>query len=112
MNYNNRIFKVVTNSDNGDTSSETTFHYKQEGNVLTSSYSGGSVVSGHLLRIVDEDGNIDMRYHHINNKGEIMTGLCKSTPEIIEDGRIRLHEEWKWTSGDQSSGKSIIEEIV
>lgn len=112
MNYHNRIFKVVTNSDNGDTSSETTFHYKQDGNILTSSYSGGSVVSGHLLGIVDEDGNIDMRYHHINNKGEIMTGLCKSRPEILEDGRIRLHEEWKWTGGDQSSGKSIIEEKV
>ncbi len=112
MNYHNRIFKVVTNSDNGDTSSQTTFHYKQEGKILTSSYSGGSVISGHLLGIVDEDGNIDMRYHHINNKGEIMTGRCKSTPEILEDGRIRLHEEWKWTSGDQASGKSIIEEIV
>ncbi|WP_313187142.1 hypothetical protein [Sphingobacterium siyangense] len=53
-----------------------------------------------------------MRYHHINTAGEIMTGLCRSTPEILKDGRIRLHEEWKWTSGDQSSGKSIIEEIV
>lgn len=112
MNYHNRLFKVVTNTDNGDTSSETTFHYKQEGNILTSSYSGGSIISGHLIGIVDEDGNIDMRYHHINRDGEIMTGLCQSTPEILEDGRIRLQEEWKWTSGDQSCGKSIIEEIV
>ncbi|WP_398452154.1 n-acetylglutamate synthase [Sphingobacterium thalpophilum] len=112
MNYHNRLFKVVTNTDNGDTSSETTFHYKQEGNILTSSYSGGSIISGHLIGIVDEDGNIDMRYHHINRVGEIMTGLCQSTPEILEDGRIRLQEEWKWTSGDQSCGKSIIEEIV
>jgi hypothetical protein len=112
MNYNNRIFRVINNSDNGDTSSETTFQYRQEGNILTSLYSGGSIVSGHLLGLVDENGNIDMRYHHINNAGEIMTGLCKSTPEILKDGRIRLHEEWKWTSGDQSSGKSIIEEIV
>lgn len=112
MNYNNRIFRVVTNSDNGDTSNETTFQYKQEGNILTSIYSGGNIVSGHLLGVVDTNGNINMRYHHINIDGEIMTGLCKSTPEILEDGRIRLHEEWRWTSGDQSSGKSTIEEIV
>ncbi len=112
MNYHNRIFRVVNNSDNGDTSSETTFQYRQEGNILSSLYSGGNIVSGHLLGVVDENGNIDMRYHHINTAGEIMTGLCKSTPEILEDGRIRLHEEWRWTSGDQSSGKSIIEEIV
>ncbi len=112
MNYHNRIFKVVTNSDNGDTSSETTFHYNQQGNILTSNYSGGSVVCGHLLGTVDYNGNIDMRYHHVNSDGEIMTGICRSTPEILEDGRIRLHEEWRWTNGDQSSGKSILEEIV
>ncbi|WP_286883020.1 MULTISPECIES: n-acetylglutamate synthase [Sphingobacterium] len=112
MNYNNRKFRVVNNSHNGDTSSETTFHYNQEGNILTSVYSGGNVVSGHLLGVVDENGNINMRYHHINNDGEIMTGLCKSSPEILPDGRIRLHEEWQWTNGDRSNGKSIIEEIV
>lgn len=111
MNYHNRIFRVVKNSENGDTSSETTFHYKQEGNILTSIYSGGSIVSGHLMGVVVEKGNIDMRYHHINSDGDIMTGFCKSTLEILEDGRIRLHEEWKWTSGDQSSGKSTIEEL-
>lgn len=44
MNYHNRIFKVVNNSDNDYTSSETTFHYKQEGNILTSIYSGGAAL--------------------------------------------------------------------
>lgn len=112
MNYHNRIFRVINNSDNGDTSSETTFQYKQEGNILSSIYSGGNIVLGHLLGFVDANGNIDMRYHHINSDGEIMTGLCHSTPEILEDGRIRLHEEWRWTNGDQSSGKSTLEEIV
>ena len=112
MNYHSRIYQVVTNSDNGDTSSETTFHYKQEGDILTSIYSGGNIVSGHLMGLVDENGNINMRYHHINNEREIMTGICLSTPEILEDGRIRLHEEWRWTNGDQSSGKSTLEEIV
>jgi hypothetical protein len=40
-----------------------------------------------------------------------MTGICRSTPEILPDGRIRLHEKWQWTSGDRSSGESIVEEI-
>lgn len=30
---------------------------------------------------------------------------------VLENGKIRLHEEWKWTSGDHSEGKSIIEEL-
>ena len=31
--------------------------------------------------------------------------------ELLPDGRIRLHEKWQWTSGDLSSGESVIEEI-
>lgn len=52
-----------------------------------------------------------MRYHQINNKEQITTGICNSEPEILENGKIRLHEFWQWTSGDNSKGQSIIEEI-
>jgi hypothetical protein len=51
-----------------------------------------------------------MRYHQINDQDKLMTGICISTPEILENGKIRLHENWKWTSGDYSKGSSIIEE--
>ncbi len=111
MNYNNKIFKPIQNSDNGETSSETIFEYKQKGNILTSSYSGGSIIAGHLIGLVDDNGNIEMRYHQVNIKGELMTGTCNSTPEILANGKIRLHETWQWTSGDHSKGKSILEEI-
>ncbi len=52
-----------------------------------------------------------MRYQHVNRDGELMTGHCRSTPELLPDGRLRLHESWQWTSGDGSRGESIIEEI-
>lgn len=51
-----------------------------------------------------------MRYHQVNNKNELMTGICKSKSEILENGKVRLHESWEWTSGDKSKGQSIIEE--
>lgn len=110
INYNQKIFKPISNSENGETSNETVFHYRQEGNILTSEYSGGKITKGHLIGIVDENGNIEMRYHQVNDKGELMTGVCKSIPEILQNGKIRLHETWKWTSGDKSKGNSIIEE--
>lgn len=110
FNYNNKIFRPVVNSENGETSNETVFNYKQTGNILTSEYSGGKIKNGHLIGLVDEKGNIDMRYHQINIEGEIMTGICKSKPEILENGKIRLHESWEWRSGDKSKGQSIIEE--
>ena len=110
FNYNNKIFRPVVNSENGETSNETVFNYKQTGNILTSEYSGGKIKNGHLIGLVDEKGNIDMRYHQIIIEGEIMTGICKSKPEILENGKIRLHESWEWRSGDKSKGQSIIEE--
>ena len=111
INYNGKQFRPVSNTENGETSSETIFHYQQTGNILTSSYAGGKIVQGHLIALVDEQGNIDMRYHQINDKEELMTGICKSIPEILPNGKIRLHETWQWTSGDQSAGQSIIEEV-
>lgn len=110
MNYNNKVFKPISNTDNGETSNETIFHYKQVGNIVTATYSGGKIIQGHLIGLVDSFGNIEMRYHQVNDKNELMTGICKSTPEILANGKIRLLEEWKWTSGDKSTGTSIIEE--
>lgn len=110
IDFNNRIFRPVSNTENSETSNETVFHYKQSGDMLTSEYKGGKVVYGHLIGIVDDNGCIDMRYHQINNMGELMTGICRSTPELLNNGKLRLHEVWKWTSGDRSEGISIIEE--
>lgn len=111
INYNNKKFRPISNTDNGETSEETIFLYKQEGNILTSEYSGGDIVKGHLIGLVDGHGNIEMRYHQVNKKGELMTGTCFSKPEIQEDGTLRLNESWHWTSGDMSQGYSVIEEI-
>ncbi|PKA96526.1 hypothetical protein B0O79_0162 [Flavobacteriaceae bacterium MAR_2009_75] len=111
MNYNDKKFRPISNTDNGETSEETLFHYQQEGNILYCDYSGGQIQKGHLIGKVDEKGRIDMRYHQINQNGDLMTGICHSVPEILTNGRIRLHENWQWTSGDKSTGHSIIEEI-
>lgn len=110
INYNNKQFRPISTTENGETSNETVFRYQQVGNILTSEYSGGKIIQGHLIGIVDEAGNIDMRYHQVNDKGELMTGICKSRPEVLPNGKIRLHETWEWTSGDTSKGESIIEE--
>lgn len=112
MNYHDKKFRPVSNTPNGETSEETIFLYKQEGNILTCNYSGGQIKSGQLIALVDSEGNIDMRYHQINSKGELMTGICQSKPEILSNGRIRLHESWQWTSGDLSKGNSVLEEII
>ncbi len=111
LDYNNKSFRPLSNTENGETSPETLFQYRQDGNILTCEYAGGKIVRGHLIGLVADSGEIDMRYHQVNTSGELMTGLCKSIPEMMENGKIRLHETWQWTSGDCSKGKSVLEEI-
>lgn len=111
MNYNDKRFKPISNSENGEVSSEMVFHYKQTGTILTCNYQGLKILDGHLIGLVNNDGTIQMSYHQINQNGELMTGVCNSRPELLKNGKIRLHEAWQWTSGDQSKGTSILEEI-
>ena len=76
--------------------------------MVWAEYSGGSILRGMLIARANADGNLDMRYQHINAAGELMTGVCQSALEILPDGRYRLHEKWQWTSGDRSAGEANI----
>jgi hypothetical protein len=111
INYENKQFRSVANTENGEVSGDTVFHYRQQGDIVWATYSGGSIRWGTLIATVAEGGDLNMRYHHINTAGELMTGECQSKPETLNDGRLRLHETWRWTSGDGSSGHSIVEEM-
>lgn len=109
--YHNKTFRSVANTDNGEVDATTTFWYQQAGNLAWAEYQGGSIVKGFLLAKVADNGELDMTYQHLNTDGEFRTGVCRSTPETLADGRLRLHEKWQWTNGDQSTGASIIEEL-
>ncbi len=111
IDYNNKRFRSIESTKNGAVTGDTIFHYWQEGNVVWATYKGGNITFGNLVAKVDRKGNLDMRYQHMNKEGALQTGKCKSTPERLEDGRIRFHESWEWTSGDLSKGESIVEEI-
>jgi hypothetical protein len=112
INYDNRYFVPKVNSANGEVNAGTLFHYRQRERVVWATYEGGDVQFGTLVARVSEDGSLDMRYSHVNREGELMTGHCRSVPEVLADGRLRLHERWRWTSGDESEGESIVEETT
>ncbi len=109
--YGGRRFRSVENSASGEVGPETVFEYRQDGDVVSATYEGGGVRSGVLIATADGGGSLDARYAHVNASGGLMTGECRTTPEVLPDGRLRLHEEWRWTSGDGSSGRSVVEEI-
>jgi hypothetical protein len=108
--YDGRRFVSVSNSEGGDAGCATTFHYHQDGDLVWADYAGGAVRRGMLVARCAPDGTLDARYQHMTEGGELKTGICRSTPELLADGRLRLHETWRWTSGSGDSGRSVIEE--
>lgn len=111
INYHNKKFKAVSNSENGELSKNFIFDYKQEANIISCIYSGGTILKGQLLGMVSDKGIINMSYHQINLKGELQTGICTSIPKILANGKIQLNETWQWTNGDKSKGTSVLIEI-
>jgi hypothetical protein len=61
-----------------------------------------------LVGFIDKNGILRFNYVHINNENIIRTGECKSTPKVLENGKIELLEKWEWTNGDKSKGESKI----
>ena len=112
IDYNNRYFRSVGDVDGGDVDADTLFHYRQEGEVVWATYRGGGVALGTLTALVLPDGKLDMRYQQVSKDGIIKTGRCLSTPEILADGRLRLHESWSWIEGGVGAGESRIEEVA
>ena len=112
INYDNKTFASVQNSKTGEVGAETHFQYHQRDDLVWAEYAGGAIRFGSLIAKVTDGDCLEMRYQHLNIKGELMTGKCFSTPEILADGRIRLFEKWQWTSSDFSEGTGIVEETI
>ena len=43
----------------------------------------------------------------MNQNMQIKTGKCHSVPTVQENGKIKLYEQWQWTSGDYSKGELL-----
>lgn len=111
INLNNKVFITVENSTYGDTNNQTFFHYLQKGNKVSAKYFGGPIKTGFLSGIIDSNGELDMQYHHVNSKNELLTGVCHSQIQKMIDGKIRIIENWSWTSRTFAKGQSILEEV-
>jgi len=111
MNYHNKKFRAKQNAPNGEVDDSTLFLYTQKADIVTGTYSGKQIREGQLIARVQHDGSLIMRYQHLNVDGEFKYGHCTSTPEVLENGKIRLHEKWQWDCDDKSMGESIIEEV-
>jgi hypothetical protein len=86
-------------------------HYHQAGDLLWGEFSGGDVRRGSLAGTCDVDGVLRFAYCMVQADGEYVTGYCRSVPELLADGRIRLTEYWERFGAGASTGVSALEEL-
>ncbi len=107
-----KMFVARENTGSGEVDAQTVFEYHQDGGMIWALYAGGEIVRGHLLgRYVAED-RLVFSYHHLNNSGALMTGKCETAITEDPQGKLQLNETWEWTSGDLSSGTSVLVEVA
>jgi len=49
INLNKKIFKALSNSDNGEVGNDTIFYYLQNKDIISAEYSGGEIIKGNLI---------------------------------------------------------------
>jgi hypothetical protein len=108
-----RRFIGTANYDSGDANQDTVFNYDQTDDLVHGTYEGGRIRLGQIVGRLLADGRIDFIWQYLNIDGQLVAGTCISTPDLLPDGRYRLHERWTVTLGPDAGlvGESVIEEI-
>ena len=109
INYDGRRFRAVHDDPGREASSAV---YRQQGDLLWAEFAGGEVRRGSLTGTCAEDGTITFGYTMVLAGGAIITGRSVNTPEVLADGRIRLHERWERFGAHAEVGTSTLLEVV
>ena len=105
FNFNNKTFSLLENSENGKVSSETIFKYKQEDNLVTADYYGGTIKYGKIIANLSNN-TLDMLYQCITTDNELKAGKAIAKISLTNDEKIKLTLNWKWLEDKNESGIS------
>lgn len=109
-NFNNKKFALVDNSKNGEVSTDTIFEYKQDGDLVTADYAGGTVKYGKIIAHL-KNQELNMVYQCLTIENELKAGKAIATISTSEHNKIQLKLKWQWLTDDNDSGESEYIEI-
>lgn len=106
INFNNKTFYLLENSENGQVNSATIFEYKHQGNLVTADYCGGSILYGKIIAVLD--GNyLNMLYQCVTIHNELKAGKAIAEISFTENGKIKLSLNWEWLGDKKEKGMSV-----
>ncbi len=105
IDFNNKMFSLVDNSKNGKVDTSTVFKYKQEGDLVTADYYGGTIKYGKIIAQL-KDKKLHMLYQCITIDNELKAGKALADITFTEENKIALSLNWEWLNGDNEKGVS------
>lgn len=106
MNLAGKRFFAQANTANGTIDTDTQMHFTEDADVIIATYSGGSIVTGHVLARWSGEMRIDMCYHCLTASDAIQAGKAKAYFDRTSDGRLAMRLDWQWLTGDRTKGES------
>ena len=126
INYEGKRFRAVTDDPGSDAPpaaaggsptvgpgvSSCLATYHQDGDLVWAEFAGGEVRRGSLAGTCDPEGTLDFAYCMVLRDGGVISGRSVNTPQVLADGRIRLHERWERYGPHSARGISYMEEVA
>ena len=106
INYDGRRFRPAESTENGRVAV-----YRQDGDLLWGEFTGGRARRGALTGTCEPDGRLEFAYCIVLESGDVISGHCRSTPTLLDDGRIQLDEVWERYGEHAAAGVSRLLEI-
>ncbi|RKN81047.1 hypothetical protein [Ulvibacterium marinum] len=109
-NFNNKKFTLLQNTDNGQVDSKTIFEYKQDGNLVTADYFGGSIKYGKIIAKL-KGNKLNMLYQCLTTDNELKAGKAVADITLSDNGKLKLSLVWEWLTDKNEKGRSEYVEI-
>jgi hypothetical protein len=106
MNLAGKRFRAVSNSKSGHLNSETEMCFTSDAGIIEGTYRGGTIAAGHVLAKRTSETELEMLYHGATTDGAHNAGKAHAKFAPDEQGRMCMHLDWQWLTGDQSKGQS------
>lgn len=103
--FNNKLFSLVENAENGSVTTKTIFEYKQENNLVTADYHGGGIKYGKIIARLEND-TLHMRYQCLTEKGELKAGKAIAQVSLTANDKLKLKLNWEWLGEANEKGVS------
>lgn len=101
--------RAVKTGCGGVVNTDTILQFSQLGECICGRYEGGTILLGYLVgRMIA--GQLEFRFSQLGHDGSLDAGYSRCDLEQLDDGRMRLIENFLWQSRE-GTGVNVFEEI-